>query len=145
MKDWSLWKIPVLRNSTLGGTIEYNELARFGNAVEVEVPLSAELLWHIHWSPQINPYFGVGGGAYWRKLQGTGDDKSFVRDGWHLAIGTNAPIGHSQQIGLDARFSFTDSNNGTPNPVFGLGSSDALHWGVKLTWSLLYQALPPQP
>ncbi len=145
LKDWRLGPIPVLTNSSIGGSIEYNELARFGDAVETEVPMSLELLWNYDMSPQIQPYWGLGGGAYYRKLKGTGDDKQFLRDGWHLALGANTPLGESQQIGLDARFSFTDSNNGTPNPVFGLGSADALHWGVKLTWTLRYQSLPPQP
>lgn len=142
LADRKLWKLPVLRRSTLGVQLEYGQLARFGNAVEIEVPLTLELLWHFQVSQNFLPYYGIGGGGYYRKLRNTGDDRQFLRDGWHLALGTDVPIGNEQQLGLDARFAFTDSNNGVANPAFGLGTNNALHWGVKATWTLRYDVLP---
>jgi hypothetical protein len=134
-----LWRFTPLRRWSLGGYVEVNQIGRFGDASEIEVPLTAELVRHYQWgTPYLRPYLGLGGGAFFRKLYRTGADVARVKGGGYLVLGANAPINSHRVLGVDVRFARVDGENGGVNPVFGAGKSPVTHWSMKLNYAITY-------
>jgi len=135
-----IWRFTPLRRWSFGGYVQVDQIGRFGNASEIEVPLTAELVRHYQWgTPYLRPYLGLGGGAFFRKLYRTGADVApRPRVGGYLVVGANAPINSNRVIGVDLRFARVDGDNGGVNPVFGVGKNPVTHWGMKLNYAITY-------
>jgi hypothetical protein len=143
---------PFFGGSSLGGYVHYEILARMNDATEVEIPVTVELVHHLHWKSPYRPYFGLGGGGFYRKTSNTGADLRVLKRGYYVVFGSNAAINSHQLIGLDVRLVRVEDANVPSNPVFGAGSfsrtetttgftlkpSAGTHWSVKLNWSLAY-------
>ena len=94
---------------------------------------------HFRWSsPYVNPYFGIGGGAFYRKLYRSGGDLGRTRPGKYIVFGMNSPVDGNKVLGIDARLVKIDALNHGVNPVFGPGDDNATHWSVKLNYALTY-------
>lgn len=130
------------RNSkwSYGAQAAFDILGRYGDAVEIESPWTVEILRHYRWRTPARPYVGLGAGAYYTKLSGTGNDLAAINPGAYLATGLNTQISANGLFGFDIRMSWVGLSN-QANPVFGgeatLGEEQdiALHWSVKATYS----------
>ena len=139
ISKWKIYKWTLFKRFSLGGYVHVDQLGRFGDAAEIEVPATIELVRHFRWgSPYVRPYVGVGGGAFYRKLYRSGDDIGVMRSGKYLVLGVNSPIDGINVLGLDMRLAKVDATNAGVNPVFGLGDDNATHWSVKLNYALTY-------
>ena len=134
-----IYKWTLFKSFSLGGYAHIEQLGRFGNAAEIEVPITLELVRHFRWgSPYVHPYLGVGGGAFYRKLYRSGDDIGVMRSGKYLVLGVNSPIDGTNVLGLDLRLVKLDATNVRVNPVFGAGDNNATHWSVKINYAVTY-------
>lgn len=130
------------RNSkwSFGAQMAFDILGRYGDAVEIESPWTVEILRHYRWKSPAHPYFGLGGGAYYNKVSGTGDDHAGINPGVYLTSGLNTQISDHGLFGFDLRMSWVELSNQT-NPVFGAEATldetqkNALHWSAKATYS----------
>jgi len=123
----------------LGAYVHFDQLGRFGDAAELEIPATAELVRHYQWtSPYLRPYLGVGAGGFYRKLYRSGHDIGRMKPGAYFVFGANSPIDAHHVIGLDARFARVNGDNLVNNPVFGPGKASATHWSIKLNYALTY-------
>src|SRR5262245_30703573 len=130
--DWTLFK-----KTSLGVSAQYDVISKFGAASEIEIPVTLDLARHFGGKSDLNPYLGLGGGWYYRKSSKTGDDYGRTVPGFYLSGGFNLPIAERQALGLDLRLSMVDGENNPPNPVFGEGSSDAIHVSAKLNYAFI--------
>ena len=137
-----LWRFRLLRRYSLGAYVHFDQLARFGDAVELEVPATLELVRHYRLgSPYLRPYLGIGGGGYWRGVYRTGYDIGHMRVGGYVVFGANSPIDAHHVLGLDARVARVeriDKENIAVNPVFVDVEESATHWSLKLNYALTY-------
>ena len=133
---WLHWS--VFKDFTVGGYVHYDVLGRAGNASEIEVPATVEIVRHIRWKTAARPYVGAGFGPFYRKTYRTGNDQVTLVTGSYLTAGLNTPIAPGQILGLDLRWSRVDGYNDPANPVFGSGEGRATHWGIKLGYALAY-------
>src|SRR5262245_30088237 len=133
-----LYKWSLFKKTSLGASVTFENLGSFGDAKQAAIPATLQLTRHFRWSPVVHPYFGIGGGAYYRKVSNTGDDFSVVKPGFLLVFGVNLPIDDHQVLGLDVRTSFLDTGNSGVNPVFGDGNQNSPLWSVKLNYALTY-------
>jgi len=130
LSKWKFYKWTLFKQFSLGG---------YGSAAELEAPLTLELVRHFRWSsPYVHPYFGIGGGAFYRKLYRSGDDFARTRPGKYIVFGVNSPVDGNRVLGIDARLVKVDALNDGVNPVFGLGDDNATHWSVKVNYALTY-------
>jgi len=125
---------------SFGAQASFDVLGRYGDAVEIESPWTVEALRHYRWKTPARPYVGVGGGAYYNKVSGTGDDHAGINPGVYLAGGVNAQVSTHGLFGIDVRMSWVELSYQN-NPVFGgestLGESQSrgMHWSVKATYA----------
>jgi hypothetical protein len=125
---------------SFGAQVAFDVLGRYGDATEVESPWTVEVLRHYHWKTPARPYIGFGGGAYYNKVSGTGDDHAGINPGVYLASGVNTLVSSHGLFGVDVRMSWVELSDPN-NPVFGgeatLGDpqSNAIHWSAKATYS----------
>lgn len=129
----------LFRRWSIGGFAEFNVISRYGDAKEIEVPAAVELTRYIgKGKGSAKPYIGFGGGPFYRKTSGTGQDFSNVKFAGFLNGGIDAPVAKHQMLGFDVRMARAANENDPPNPVFGAGQSEASHWSYKLTYSIVY-------
>ena len=139
LQGFKLWRFELFRHFSLGGYVHFDQLGRFGGASELEIPATVELVRHFRWtSPYLRPYFGVGGGGFYRKLYRTGSDISRMKPGVYAVFGTNVPLDDHQVLGVDMRIARVNSDNIYDNPVFGFGKRSATHLSLKLNYALTY-------
>lgn len=139
LSKWKIYKWTLFKHFSLGGYAHIEQLGRFGDAAEIEVPATIELVRHFRWdSPYVHPYLGVGGGAFYRKLYRSGDDIGEMRSGKYLVLGVNSPVDGTNVLGLDLRVVKLDATNVRVNPVFGAGDNNAKHWSVKVNYAVTY-------
>jgi len=139
MSKMKVYKWTLFKQFSFGAYAHVEQVGRFADAAEIEVPVTVELVRHFEMGSQyFRPYVGFGGGSFYRKLYRTGEDYSVVRPGGYLVIGANTPVDHRHVIGLDARLIRLDASNDPPNPVFGAGDDTAGQWSVKLNYALTY-------
>ena len=99
----------VLDRWSVGGFAHYEQLGRFGDAVEVEVPLTLEVMRHSRWGAAAYPYAGIGAGAFYHKRARTAtNDESGFTPGRYLAFGVNVPVRKQGLLGLDVRMASVD-------------------------------------
>jgi hypothetical protein len=126
-----------------GGTAEWNVLGRFGSARELEIPWTVEASRHYKWPVALRPFLGLGLGAYYHQLSGTGDDHATFRMGGYLGGGFNTPISDRGLLGFDLRVNVVQAPP-KDNPVFGgVATSNehqnqVFHWGAKLGYSWIF-------
>ncbi len=133
------------RNSkwSYGAQAALDVLGHFGNATEFESPWTVEVLRHYQWRTPARPYLGFGGGAYYNKVTGTGDDRATLVPGYYLAGGLNSRISEHGLFGFDVRASLVKLDK-QDNPVFGGEVSGgkrekrAPHWSAKVTYAWAY-------
>ncbi len=134
-----LWRFTPLRRYSLGAYVHLDQIGRFGDAAEIEVPVTAELVRHYEWgTPYMRPYLGVGAGMFYRKLYRTGNDFGRVKPGAYVVFGTNAPLDARQVLGIDLRVARVNGENVGGNPVFGPGTPKVSHWSIKFNYSIAY-------
>jgi hypothetical protein len=153
LRPVKIWRWTLFKNFSLGTYAHYEVLSTFGNAKEVEVPATVELVRHFRWKTALRPYLGLGTGAFIRKAYRTGNDTTEVHPGVYLTFGANIPVGGRHLLGFDGRYIRVDSGYVPPNPVFGTGSADeilvpglppryernaAAHWSAKINWTVTY-------
>ena len=126
-----------------GANAQLDVLGRFGDAAEIEVPWTVELTRHFKWNTALHPYAGLGGGLYYNKVSGTGDDHAGVRGGFYLAGGANTPISDHGLLGFDLRMSLVNPEE-QMNPVFGneavtgKAQSRVVHWSAKINYAWVF-------
>jgi hypothetical protein len=126
-----------------GGTAEWDVLGRFGSARELEIPWTLDISRHYKWPVALRPYVGIGLGAYYHQISGTGDDGSKVLPGGYIGTGFNTPISDRGLFGLDVRMNVVRAQ-AQDNPVFGseatanVHENRVLHWGVKLGYAWMF-------
>jgi hypothetical protein len=126
-----------------GATAEWDVLGRFGSARELEVPWTLEVSRHYKWPAMLRPYMGLGFGAYYHQLSGTGADNSTVVPGGYIGTGFNTPISDRGLFGVDVRMNLVGANS-QDNPVFGGAAtanqhqSRVFHWSAKLGYAWVF-------
>jgi outer membrane protein W len=110
----------VLDKWSVGGFVHYDQLGRFDDATEVEIPLTLEVMRHSRWGAAVYPYAGVGAGAFYHKRGRTAQaDESGFNPGRFLAFGMNIPVRKQGLLGLDVRMATVDKPDANP-PFDGL-------------------------
>jgi hypothetical protein len=105
----------VLDNWSVGGFAQYEQLGRFDDATEVEVPLTLEVVRHSRWGAAVYPYAGVGAGAFYHKRSRTVEyDESGFTPGRYLTLGMNVPVRKQGMLGLDVRMATVDKPDANP-------------------------------
>ena len=126
-----------------GAHAHLDVLGRFGDAAEIEVPWTVELTRHFKWNTVVHPYTGLGGGLYYNKVSGTGDDHAGVKGGFFMAGGANTPVSDHGLLGLDVRMNLVSPEDQL-NPVFGnqavtgRSQSRVVHWGAKINYAWVF-------
>lgn len=123
---------------SLGGSVEYDLLGKYGSAALIALPVSLEAQWHFHWGPSIAPYVGGGLEAVYRKTYRSGDDRASFQPGYGLLVGANAPIDPSHLIGMDLRASSVANDGWSDNPSFGPRRPTSIIVSAKLSYTLTY-------
>ncbi len=127
-----------------GASAQLEVLGRYGDARETEVPWTVDITRHYRWNTPLRPYAGLGGGAYYHKVSGTGFDGASIVPGAYVNWGANSPISDHGLLGLDVRMNVVKANK-LNDPVFGstavLGEhpSRVVHWSVKLSYAWVFQ------
>jgi hypothetical protein len=104
----------MLDNWSMGAFASYDLLGRFGDAAEIQVPLTLELVRHTRWGAAVYPYIGLGAGAYYTKLYRTGEDQSGFTPGRFVTLGVNTPVQKNGMLGLDIRLAQVERTDGNP-------------------------------
>jgi hypothetical protein len=139
LRGFKIWRVSMLQRWSLGGYVHFDQLGRFGDAVQLEVPVTAELVRHYEWgTPYLRPYIGVGAGGFYRKLYRTGNDYAHFDPGTYVVFGAHSPLDPRQVIGLDLRAAHIHQRDHSPNPVFGIDKKQATHWSIKFDYSITY-------
>jgi hypothetical protein len=115
-------------------TVQHDVLGRYGDASEIEVPITVEFTKHIHLADVARPYLGGGWGAIYHKTYRTGADESGFRQGLYLALGGNTMLNAHSLIGVDARL-MLEQDTRSINPTFPNHSADTRNWSLKLSYS----------
>ena len=106
----------VLDKWSVGGFVHYELLGRFGEAMDISVPLTLEVLRHSRWGAAVYPYVGIGAGAFYHKQSRTGADVSGFTPGRYLTLGAQTPVRPRGLLGLDVRIASVDRLD--DNPAF---------------------------
>jgi opacity protein-like surface antigen len=106
----------VLDKWSVGGFAHYELLGRLGDAAEIAVPFTLEVVRHARWGAAVYPYAGFGAGAFYHKRYRTGADESGFTPGRYLTGGMHVPVRKHGLIGLDVRMATVDKLDA--NPVF---------------------------
>lgn len=130
------------RNSkwAFGVHAEVNVLGRYGRARELEIPWTVEVTRHYKWNTPLRPYLGLGGGAYYHQISGTGLDASTVLPGIYFVSGVNAPVSDHGLLGFDLRANSVRAT-AQGDPVFGGAvtanehQSRVIHWSAKVGYA----------
>ena len=115
-------------------TVQHDVLGRYGNASEIDVPVTVEFTKHFHLSDVARPYLGGGWGAIFHKTSRTGADESGFRQGVYLATGGNAMLNAHSLIGVDARL-MMEQDTRSINPTFPNHRAATTNWSLKLSYS----------
>jgi hypothetical protein len=109
----------VLDKWSVGAFAHYELLGRFGDAAEIAVPLTLEVLRHSRWGAAVYPYAGIGAGAFYHKRYRTGADESGFTPGRYLTCGVHFPVRKQGLLGFDVRMATVeklDANPAFPGP-----------------------------
>jgi Outer membrane protein beta-barrel domain len=122
----------------IGFYAHHELLSKSGGAAEMEFPFTAELVRHFRLSPDLRPYFGIGGGGFNYRTFRSGDDRIRPATGYYVVGGANTPLDPHQLLGLDVRFVRLNGKEDLVNPTFGRQKSTFYSLGIKLNWSFVY-------
>lgn len=106
----------VLDRWAVGAFMNYDVLGKFGEASDIEIPLTLEITRHSRWGTAFYPYVGVGAGAFYRKYYKTGADFSSWTGGRYLTMGGSTEVRKGGFLGVDVRLAIVDLPD--DNPVF---------------------------
>jgi len=112
----------VLDKWSVGGFVHYELLGRFGDAAEIAVPLTLEVVRHVRWGAAVYPYAGIGAGVFYYKRYRTGADESGFAPGRYLICGMQVPVRKQGLLGLDVRMARVDRLD--EGPVFSGPNGD---------------------
>jgi len=115
-------------------TVQHDVLGRYGDASEIDVPITVEFTKHFHLADTARPYLGGGWGAIYHKTYRTGLDESGFRQGIYLATGGNAMLNAHSLIGLDVRL-LEEQDTRSINPTFPNHAAATRNWSFKLSYS----------
>ncbi len=117
---------------------DWNQLGRFGQAKEIEAPITMELDHHFAWKTAARPYLGIGTGFYYHQYRGTGRDLRRMLFGAHLDGGIDVPVGGRHLLGMDLRYENINNQQEPPNPIFGGERVVFVHVTAKLSYSYVF-------
>ena len=115
-------------------SVQHDVLGRFGDASEIEVPITVEFTKHFRFSPSARPYLGGGFGAIYHKTYRTGADEAGFRQGIYLATGGNAALSAGSLVGFDFRL-MLEQDTRSINPTFPNLAASTRNWSMKLSYS----------
>ena len=105
----------VLDRWSVGAFVHYELLGRFGDATEVEIPLTLEVLRHSRWGATVYPYAGIGAGAFYHKRSRTEvNDGSGFTPSRYLVCGMHVPVRKQGLLGIDVRMATVDKPDANP-------------------------------
>ncbi len=125
-------------NWALGLQVHYEVLGRYSGPAEVEMPITVEAARHFNWPTQAKPYAGWGGGIFLHEYKFTQPGEESERDtrpGGYLLGGINVPVTLHSLLGVEGRM-VVEMGAENDNPVFPSVDDRAIHWSVKLDYSL---------
>jgi hypothetical protein len=104
----------VLDKWSVGGFAHYELLGRLGDAAEIAVPITLEVVRHSRWGAAVYPYAGIGAGAFYHKRYRTGADESGFTPGRYLTGGMHIPVRKQGMLGFDVRMATVDQLDANP-------------------------------
>jgi len=104
----------VLDKWSVAGYAHYDLLGRFGDAAEIQIPITLEATRHSRWGAAVYPYVGIGAGAFYHKRYRTGADDSGFTPGRFLTCGMHLPVRRQGLLGLDVRMATVDKLDANP-------------------------------
>jgi hypothetical protein len=119
---------------SLGMAVHYEVLGRYSGPAEVEIPVTAEVAYHLKMARDAKPYFGLGWGLFFHRYMNTPEDESETRPGFFATTGVNALLDEHSLIGVDARL-VVQGGAMTENPVFPFDDTRNIHWSVKVAYT----------
>ena len=123
---------------SLGLFVHYELLGKFGDAAQIEIPVTAEYAYVIKWNTALRPYVGVGLGAFYHKDYKTGADRSDLLPATLFKFGADTPLDQHNVLGVDARIAWVGNDDETVDPVFGKAHPASERWSVKLCYSRVF-------
>ena len=127
------------RKYSFDAAISHDILGHLGAHYDIAVPFTVGLTRHFKWNTPLRPFFGMGGGYYYRKMYRTPPDyNSAPVSGFYAAVGANSPLESGHVLGFETRMSIVDGRDGVVNPVFGPAGKSETLWTIKLNWALAY-------
>ena len=115
----------VIDKWAVGAFVQHDALGHSGDAVDIEVPFTLEVVRHTQWGAALYPYVGIGLGAYYGKRYRTGQDESGFQPGRYVTLGARTPIRRQGLLGVDVRVASLDKPD--DNPVFAGPPPDRYH------------------
>jgi hypothetical protein len=115
-------------------TVQHDVLGRFGDASEIDVPITVEFTRHFHFSESARPYLGGGIAAIYHKTYRTGADEAGFRQGLYVATGGNAALSTGSLVGFDFRM-MIEQDTRSINPTFPNPAASTRNWSMKLSYS----------
>jgi hypothetical protein len=129
----------ISRKYAFAGGAGHDVVGKFGQQVDIAVPITAEFERMFRWKGAVQPYVGLGGGFYFRKKYRTGTEYTTTTSGGpHLTIGLTSALDDRHLIGFETRVARVKGRPGDVNPAFGLGTESENLWTAKVTWALVY-------
>ena len=123
---------------SLGFFVHDELLGKFGEASQIEIPVTAEYAYVLKWNTALRPYVGVGLGAFYHKIYKTGADRTDVLPATIFKFGADTPLDQHNVLGMDARVAWVGNDDETVDPVFGKPSPTSERWSVKLCYSRVF-------
>lgn len=123
---------------SLGFFVQYELLGKYGDAAQIEIPVTAEYAMHFRMKTQLRPYVGVGVGAFYHKNYRSGADYAEVLPATIYKFGADVPLDAHNVLGMDARMASVLNDIETVDPVFGKPKPQSLRWSVKLSYARVF-------
>ena len=122
----------------LGFFVHYELLGKFGEASQIEIPVTAEYAYVVKWNTALRPYVGLGLGAFYHKNYQTGADRTDLLPATLIKFGADAPLDLHNVLGFDARVAWVGNDDEIVDPVFGKPKPTSQRWSVKLCYSRVF-------
>lgn len=124
---------------SLGATVDYDLLGRFGAAQLIEIPASLELLAHFRWKTPLRPALGAGFAAVYRKAYRSGDDFSEVQPAGFLTVAMHSAVSPRTVLGAEFRAMSVSSDQTGSNPAFGEYKTSSGRTSFKISLSRTFR------
>jgi hypothetical protein len=123
---------------SIGFFIHNELLGKFGDASQIEIPVTAEYAYALKWNTALRPYVGVGLGAFYHKIYRTGADRTDLLPATIFKFGADTALDAHNVLGIDARTAWVGNDDETVDPVFGKPDPTSVRWSIKLCYSRVF-------